>query len=188
MDCKTWTLARRLNWIALAVWMLGLAFLLCGCSTAPQSTRTPIDRLDFNTPLAAANSVQQGLSPSDYAPETSQNPAKLGLSEDAAKSLGCNIRDRFDSGAALAYNFDDRQSRLALHLSMEGPSFSDPGRLQLNSVLVRYTHKFSKPPQSKKEKCRFESNFQGVLGSAYNELFVRNNYTVWKELRQKFGQ
>jgi hypothetical protein len=188
MDCKTWTIARRLNWVALAVWMLGLAFLLCGCSTAPQSTRTPIDRLDFNTPLASsATSVTQGLSLADYAPEISKNPAKLGLSEDAAKSLGCNIKDRFDRDAALAYNFDDRQSRLALHLSLDGPSFSDPGRMELNSFMVRYTHKFSKPPQSKKEKCRFESNFQGVLGSAYNEFFVRNNYTVWKESRLRLN-
>jgi hypothetical protein len=188
MDCKTWTIARRLNWVALAVWMLGLAFLLCGCSTAPQSTRTPIERLDFNTPLASsATSVEQGLSPSDYAPETAKNEAKLGLSEDAAKSLGCNIKDRFDRGAALAYNFDDRQSRLALHLSMEGPSFSDPTRLQLNSMMVRYTHQFSKPPQSKKEKCRVESNFQGVVGSAYNEFFVRNNYTVWQEIRHRLN-
>lgn len=167
--------------------MLMTAFLCNGCSYAPQFEKTPIERLDFQTPLAAAGSVQQGLSIDDFNPEGNRNQAKLGLSEDAAKALGCNIGDRFDRGAALAYNFDDRQSRLALHMSLEGPSLSDPGRLQLNSVMVRYTHKFSKPPQSKREKCRFQSNFQGVLGSAYNELFVRNNYTVWKEIRSRLN-
>jgi hypothetical protein len=167
--------------------MLLTAFLVTGCSTAPQFDRKPIERLDFTSPLAAASSVQQGLSIDEFTPQGNRNEAKLGLSEDATKALGCNLGDRFDSGAALAYNFDDRQSRLALHLSMDGPSFSDPSRLQVNSVMLRYTHQFSKPPQSKREKCRFQSNFQGVVGSIYNEVFVRNNYTVWKELRNKLN-
>lgn len=188
MDIKTRYLARRAYRVALRCWILLTACLISGCSYAPPSTRTPIERLDFNTPLAmTSGSVSQGLPYDDDTTKSGVNQAKLGLSEDAAKNLGCNIGDRFDRGAALAYNFDDRQSRLALHLSVNGPSLSDPGRMELNSLMMRYTHKFSKPPQSKKEKCRFESNFQGVIGSLYNELFIRNNYTVWKEIRQRLN-
>lgn len=160
--------------------------LLSGCAKDPRSFRTPIERLDFNSSASSAGGVQQGLTLRDYDPKFAERRAQLGLSEDQSKALGCNIGDRFDRGATLAYNFSDNQSQLALNLSIEGPQFDDPGHFQFNSVLVRYTHKFSKPPaSSRKEKCRFQSSFQGLLGSAYNEFFVRNTYTVWKELRNK---
>ncbi len=167
--------------------MLVLTAGLSGCSFAPQSSKTPIERLDFETSIATAGEVKQGLAVEDYDPKSSVNPAKMGLSEDQSKALGCSIGDRFDRGATLAYNFDDHQSRIALHLSMNGPSFSEPTQVEFNSVMVRFTHKFSKPPESKRDKCRFQSNFQGLIGSAYNEFFIRNNYTVWKEIRQKLN-
>ncbi len=165
-----------------------LASGLSGCASNSQTQRTPIERLNFNNSSPAnAGGVQQGLTVADYDPKSLENPAKLGLSEDQSKALGCNLGDRFDRGATLAYNFDDNQTRVALHLSLDGPKLSDPSRLGLNSVLLRYTHKFSKPPVSKREKCRFQSSFQGLIGSAYNEFFIRNSFTVWKELRNKLN-
>jgi hypothetical protein len=165
--------------------MLVTAFLLNGCSYAPQFERTPIERLNFDNPSAAANGVQQGLSLDGDTLTGNRNPLRLGLSESGAKALGCHMKDRIDRSAALAYDFDDHQTRLALNLSLNGPSFSDPSRLDFKSVMVRYTHKFSLPQESRKEKCRFKANMQGVIGSAYNELFVRDNYTIWQELRTK---
>ncbi len=164
-----------------------LASGLSGCTSDLQSSRTPIERLTFNTASpASVGGVSQGLSVADYDPKSVENVEKLGLSEDQSRALGCGLRDRFDRGATLAYNFKDNQTRLALHLSVDGPKLSDPSRLEVNSVVLRYTHKFSKPPaSSKRERCRFQSSFQGLLGSAYNEFFVRNSYTVWKELRSK---
>lgn len=167
--------------------MLGIASGLSGCSFATQPSRTPIERLDFNSPSTMNGGVRQGLSVADYDPKSLDTPEKLGLSEDQAKALGCNIGDRFDRGATLVYNFKDEQSRMALHLNIRGPKFSDPSRMEFNSVMVRFTHEFSKPPETKREKCRFQSSFQGLLGSGYNELFLRNNYTVWKELRKKLN-
>jgi hypothetical protein len=167
--------------------MLGVASGLSGCSFVSQPSRTPIERLDFNGPPTSTSGVQQGLSVSDYDPKSLDTPEKMGLSESQSKAMGCNIGDRFDRGAALVYNFKDNQTRLALHLNMNGPSFSDPSNLEFKSVMVRFTHKFSKPLERKRDKCRIQSSFQGIIGSAYNELFIRNNYTVWQELRKKLN-
>ena len=188
MKTLTRYLARKANRVALGLWMCVLASGLSGCTGNSQTLRTPIERLNFdNTSPVAAGGVPQGLSVKDYDPQFRDAQAKLGLSEDQSKALGCSIGDRFDRGATLAYNFDDNQSRLALNLSVAGPKLSDPSRFELNSVVVRYTHKFSKPPPSKREKCRFQSSFQGLVGSAYNELFIRNSFTVWKEIRNKLN-
>lgn len=108
---------------------------------------------------------------------------KLGLSREESQALGCDLGDRFDRKALLAYNFSDQQSRLALHMNVEGPSFSDPGHFQLNSFAIRFTHKFQKPAQRQKNLCLFPSGFQGLLGSSYHEFFIRNNYTVMDELK-----
>lgn len=182
----TCNLARKANRVTLGLWMIVLGAGLSGCSFAPQSSRTPIERLDFYSSTASADGVKQGLSEEDYDEKSIDRPEKLGLSETESKALGCKIGDRFDRGATLAYNFKDDQSRLALHLRMDGPKLSDPSRLEINTVMFRFTHKFSKPPEGNKKKCRIQSSFQGILGSGYNELFIRNNYTIWKELRDKF--
>lgn len=188
MKTLTRYLARKAHRVALGLGICILASGLSGCASNSQTPRTPIERLDFNNSSpASAGGVQQGLTIADYDPTYKDNPAKLGLSEDQSKALGCSLGDRFDRGATIAYNFDDNQTQVALNLSIAGPKFSDPTRLEFNSVLLRYTHKFSKPPPSKREKCRFQSSFQGLVGSAYNEFFVRNSYTVWKELRNKLN-
>ncbi len=167
--------------------MLIITTGLSGCSFESRSTKTPIERLDFSSPTAVMGEVQQGLTVADYDPKALENPAKVGLSENESKALGCSIRDRFDKTATLAYNFDDDQSRLALHLGVDGGGIGDISQMEFKSVLIRFTHKFSKPPESKREKCRFQSNVQGLVGSAYNEFFLRNNYTVWQELRSKLN-
>lgn len=185
MRTVTRYLAGKANRVALGLWMIMIAISLSGCSLLSQSKKTPIERLDFLSPSSLTSEVQQGLTVADYDPESLKNPAKVGLSEDESKQLGCNIRDRFDRTATLAYNFDDEQSRLSFHLGVNGPSLGSPTELEFKSVLVRFTHKFSKPPEGRREKCRFQSNVQGLVGSAYNEFFVRNNFTVWQELRNK---
>ncbi len=181
-------LARKANRVAFGLWMCILATGLSGCTSPSQTPRTPIERLNFNDPSPTrADGVQQGLSPADYDPQYKESSPKLGLSEDEAKALGCDLGDRFDRGATLAYTFDDRKSRVALNLSLDGPSLSNPSRLQVNSVMIRFTHRFQKPLLGKKEKCLMPSNFQGMIGSGYNEFFLRNNFTIWKDLRNRLN-
>jgi hypothetical protein len=185
MNIVTRYLAEKANRVALGLWMITIATGLSGCGLSSQSNKTPIERLDFSSPSSLTGEVKQGLTVADYDPQATENPAKIGLSEGEAKQLGCKIRDRFDRGATFAYNFDNQQTRLSFHLGLNGPSLGAPTQMEFKSVFVRYTHKFSKPPEGKREKCRFQSNVQGLIGSAYNELFVRNNYTVWQEIRNK---
>lgn len=133
------------------------------------------------------NAASSGAAPDDIAgilnEATGARKEKLGLSREDSQALGCDIGDRFDRKALLAYNFSDQQSRLALHMNVEGPSFSDPGHFQLNSFAIRFTHKFQKPAQRQKNLCLFPSGFQGLLGSSYHEFFIRNNYTVVDQLK-----
>lgn len=139
----------------------------------------------------AISLVEQGRQVEEFYPENQpeakkrKTTIKLGLNRDAAKALGCDMGDRFDRGAALAYNFDNHQTRLSLHLSVDGPSLSNPGNLELNTAMIRFTHKFQKPSKTEEAKCLYPSKVQGLLGSAYNELFVRENYTILDELKDR---
>jgi hypothetical protein len=141
-------------------------------------------------PPLVPGTVEQGRPMEEFlSPEEKKalQKQRLGLSLSEASSLGCGFRDRFDRKAALAYNFSGDQDRLALHMSIHGPSLSDPGRLEVNNLMIRFTHKFQKPAKSEnpKRKCLFPSPYQGMAGSVYNELFVRDNFTVWDELSNR---
>lgn len=105
----------------------------------------------------------------------------LGYSPEAPVPSGCSIKDRFDRTAALAYNFDNKQSRLSLHLDMGDTGFEG---IEVDKVMVKFTHKFQAIPH-RKDKCKYKSNWQGLIPSAYHELYVRENDTVWDELREK---
>lgn len=175
-----------------------LLFGLSGCSFGSYSNSSLFAQHEKGKALSSFKddmapsiaAVQQGRTLDDFYPENSdinkkKTVIKLGLSKNESKALGCDIGDRFDNGAALAYNFSDQKSQLSLHLSVDGPSFSDPGNLEFNSVLVRFTHKFQKPSKSEANNCLFPSHVQGILGSAFNEVFVRDNYTILDELKER---
>lgn len=189
------------KWFRSGVW---LAFLpLAGCGFVSNSSDTypyssaPSFQNGRDNVVSTVASVEQGRSLAEFYPETeyadvSGVPIKdrkmrirLGLGRNDSKMLGCDLGTRFDNSAAFAYQLDDRQSRVSLHLSMDGPSFSNPGNLEFNSVMIRFTHKFQKPPKSRQDNCLFPSKVQGLLGSAYNELFIRNNYTILDELKDR---
>lgn len=141
--------------------------------------------------VPAIHGVEQGRIIEDFYPENlpenkkKKNIIHLGLSRDESKALGCDMGDRFDRGAALAYTFDNKKSRVSLHLSVDGPSFSDPSNLELNSFVLRFTHKFQKPSKSEEKKCLFPSKVQGLFGSVYNEFFIRDKYTILDELKDR---
>lgn len=175
-----------------------LTFGLSGCTFGSYSNSSLFSQHEKGKALSnfkedmapSIAAVQQGRSLDDFYPENSdinkkKTVIKLGLSKNESKALGCDIGDRFDNGAALAYNFANQKSRLSLHLSVDGPSFSNPGNLEFNSVLVRFTHKFQKPSKSEANNCLFPSKVQGILGSAFNEVFIRDNYTILDELKDR---
>jgi hypothetical protein len=88
----------------------------------------------------------------------------------------CAIKHRFDRSAAIAYNFSDNKSRLALNMGLDGTS--------VEKAMIRFTYKFQ-PLKSKKERCLYNSPVQGLVGSVINELVIRKDDTVWHELKAK---
>lgn len=144
-----------------------------------------------NMDTTGSDEVQQGRPIEEFYPEAvterkkSSKMIRLGMGRDEALALGCGMGDRFDSSAALAYNFDDQQSRISLHMSLDGPSLSNPANLEMNSVLVRFTYKFQKPSKMEDARCLYPSHVQGLIGSTYNEFFVRTNYTILDELKDR---
>ncbi len=87
---------------------------------------------------------------------------------------GCRPQDRLDREGTLAYQFgEDEKSRLALHMSIDGPSFSNPARFEVEKIALRYTFKFQEH-KNKKERCLYPSRYQGLIGSTYHELYNRD--------------
>lgn len=99
----------------------------------------------------------------------------------AAMPAGCSISDRFDRKGVLAWNFSDNQSRLSLNMKIDGIGFTGA---EVEQVMLKFTYKFQ-PLKNRKERCRYPSGFQGLIGSGYNEFFLRQRDTVWDELRDK---
>lgn len=116
-------------------------------------------------------------------PELAGLPQGLGyerervvLSAKAAEQ-NCSIGDRFDRGEVIAYEWD--RSRLGVDVdgvSMGGGSDDD-------AVRLTYTLRLQ-PEKSDQQRCRYASAWQGIAGSAYNELVKRDQNTVWDQLRQ----
>lgn len=88
----------------------------------------------------------------------------------------CKIKDRFDRDLTLAYRFSDGRTQLGLDVK---------GRLhkgEFEGVKFALKYKLSPPGKKEKTNCLYDSPVQGLIGSAYNELFERTHETVWDEL------
>ena len=101
-----------------------------------------------------------------------------------ALTAGCSLGDRFDNKETLAYDFAGGRSRVGLKLDMDGPSLSNPTRMQVNGVMFTFRRKLQ-PVQDKKAKCRYDSAWQGFAGSVYNEMVLREDKTIWHELEDR---
>ncbi len=87
----------------------------------------------------------------------------------------CRVQDRFDRKAVLAYEWGYER----IGLDVDGVSF-DGG--DDSGVRLQYTMNLQRKKNGK-QKCRYSSKWQGLVGSGYNEMFVRQDDTVWEDLR-----
>lgn len=88
----------------------------------------------------------------------------------------CNIKTRFDKDAVLAYEW----GRNRLGFDVNGLEI---GNSSIEEIKLEYKLNL----QSQKtfeQRCRFASPWQGLIGSAYHELIIREDDTIWQELRQ----
>lgn len=173
---------------------LALTLFLCACSgamvedrTLPARASAPFFFTRDERPTAGETLLENERDV--YRPLQDNSPAlasreRIDAShgfgpQAAAVPKGCGIKDRFDRAAAVAYNFDDNQSRLALHMTVDGFGL---GGAEIEKAMVKFHYKFQ-PIKNRKERCRYPSGFQGLVGSSYNEFFLRENNTVMQELR-----
>lgn len=93
-----------------------------------------------------------------------------------AEEKKCSLKDRFDRKAVLAYEWD--RSRLAMDL--DGVNMDMDGNM---GIKVEYRLRFQKW-KKKKERCRYNSKWQGLVGSGYNEMFRRKDDTMWGKIKK----
>ncbi len=103
---------------------------------------------------------------------------RTALKAEGESGKGCRIQDRFDRGAVVAYQWGDNR----ISLDVDGLSLSSQ---EIEAVKFEYKLKLQ-PQKTRKEKCRYESAWQGMAGSGYNELFKRKENTIWNQL-EKIG-
>lgn len=93
----------------------------------------------------------------------------------------CSVKDRFDRKYVVAYQWGRAgESRIAL--DVDGIGF-DGGELE--GVKLEYKLRLQ-PIAGRKDHCRVASNWQGILGTGYHELFMREDDSVWDRL-EKLG-
>jgi hypothetical protein len=94
---------------------------------------------------------------------------------------GCSIGNRFDRRTTLAYNFDDHQSQLGFRMAINS---RNNGPVGVSRAMLVFRYKFQ-PAKERHERCRYNSHWQGVVGSAYNELILREHNSLWGEIRDR---
>ena len=102
---------------------------------------------------------------------------KIYVSPNKKSGDKCKIKYRFDRKEVLAYEW----GRNRLGFDVGGVKLGGGG---INSVKIRYRLRIH-PEKTKKEKCRYPSHWQGLIGSGYNEIFLRDEDNIWHLLRNR---
>ena len=97
--------------------------------------------------------------------------------EASAVPKGCRVKERFDRKHLIAYQWG-RAGESKLGLDVDGIGFDS---MEVEGVMLEYRLRLQ-PLANKKDKCRYASNWQGIVGSGYNEFFARETDTVWQHL------
>lgn len=161
-----------------------MAALVAGCSSDITTASLAPPPPEFDAEAAGEQITKLSIEPVIGAGQglgthgVSGDPAPEAVSvalQVEARPKGCRVQDRFDKKALLAYEWGGR-SRLGL--DVDGLSYDS---YDVEQVKVEYRLRFQQY-KTAKERCRYGSSWQGMLGSGYNELFVRENDTIWQEL------
>lgn len=102
--------------------------------------------------------------------ENTYKPYTANSFKDIIKRDGCHIKDRFDRKAVLAYQWG--RNRIGLDIDGIGYDSMDLEEIKMTYRLRLQNHK------RKKEKCRYNSSWQGMIGSSINEFYKREDDTV----------
>jgi hypothetical protein len=101
----------------------------------------------------------------------------VGYKTKGTAKKSCRLKDRFDRKELVAYEWG--QNRMGFDL--DGLDLM-AGGMEVENVQFSYRLRLQ-DYKTKKERCRYASSWQGLLGSGYNELVAREDSdTVWREL------
>lgn len=99
-------------------------------------------------------------------------------------SVNCAFKERFDRDALFAYEFGTNE-RKRLALDVDGINLDNT---QIKGVKVSFTYRLQ-ADKPKAQRCRYSSGYQGLIGSGYNEFYIRDSgHTVWKEIDDVRGE
>jgi hypothetical protein len=179
---------KRINPVLSAI----VALVLAGCSHSTESAQfsmappppafDPAAEAQFGPPHITAFSGQSIAFPSTITLSDTGMPGqdaeyyaqRAALTSSTAETKKCSIKDRFDRDALVAYQW--RQNRLGLRV--KGINMEDQG---IEEIKFEYKLRLQ-PHKTRKERCRYESGWQGLIGSGYNEMFLREKDTIWNQL------
>ena len=99
---------------------------------------------------------------------------RIAFEAKGAAKKSCHVKDRFDRKELVAYEWG--QNRMGFDVDGLGVTGGSVENVQFSYRLRLQDYK------TKKERCRHNSSWQGLLGSSYNELVVRDDGRVWNEL------
>lgn len=173
------------GWGAGKLNILLLALLLSGCARGESSYSPPSDYsgnfVDSHVHVPMAAGYTPGWSGS--ASSSSYRPSAQAFGQGGGE--GCGFAGRFDNRSALAYNFDDNRSQIGLNMSLNDHG---SGMVNVSRAVIVFRYKFDRvksPAREEKEKCRYASPWQGLVGSSYNELFLRDHNSLWGEVKDR---
>ena len=96
--------------------------------------------------------------------------------ERAALNASCDLKDRFDRDATLSYRFEDGRSQLGFKLN------ADPTQMEFHGAKISFRYKLQEPGKKERVNCLYESPVQGLVGSAFHEMFDRKTDNIWDKL------
>ncbi len=144
----------------------------------------------FNLLLCFSIITLSGCATTEYTSPIAPSPPSISMSQKLVKNENiliktpintsltlkskCNIKDRFDRKSVLAYEW----GRSKLSLDLDGINLKNSST---KAILIQYKLRIQ-PEKTEKQRCRFPSNWQGLIGSSYNELFIRKDQKIWDEI------
>lgn len=143
-----------------------------------QTNYPQIEFKDFNVASISPRVGQYDLPVVVSSPLVEERQERLSLVKQSEQKE-CRLKDRFDRKVLLAYEWN--RSRVALNI--QGLNVGWSGVSGFEGAKLEYKLRIQ-PEKTHREKCRYTSHWQGLIGSGYNEMFLREDQTVWQELKK----
>ncbi len=125
--------------------------------------------------VSSFNGLDDGsIESSEVAPNVSNGIKTALINSGNKKTKKCRIKDRFDRKAVLAYEWGYKR----IALDVDGINLGGGSK----GIKLEYKMNLQRK-KNRAQKCRYKSNWQGLIGSGYHEFFVKENDTIWGELR-----